>query len=810
MTSSEERPRPSGEDDHGQIDGDDPNGSGPSMVAEALHYVRRGWSIIPLHSVEGAKCSCQAGANCTSPGKHPRTRTGVKEATKAPKTVAGWWKKWPTANIGIATGPGSGLLVLDIDPRHGGNDSLDALIEEHGPLPDTVEVLTGGGGRHVYFHYPEGRSVRNSNGSLGAGLDVRSDGGYVVAPPSGHVSGGRYEWEASSHPDDVEIAIPPLWLATRPEPPNETAAGRAGGVDPHEVLQGVPEGQRNDTLFRYACRMVSREFTPAEVEVLVQKANERCSPPLPASEIAILLGSAEGYRRGGSADSADSAPSDWDPPIPFYQFDLPEFPVDVLPSWLEAFVEAEATATQTPSELAAMLSLAVMASAAAKRVIVEVKDGWIEPTNIYTIVVLPSGSRKSAVFRDVTAPLTAEEQRLVLEARNEIVIAKEQRTLLENKLKSARKQLVDAEVSEQDVQDLALELDRHQIPANPRLLADDVTAEKLEMLIAEQGGRMAVFAAEADIFDIMAGRYASSGTLNLGVFLKAHAGDDIRVDRVNRPSVTVRTPALTMGLAVQPDVIDGLSLRREFRGRGLTPRFLYAIPESNIGRREINPLPVPPVTRKEYEAHITSLLALQPDTSGDSPRPHELKITADAQEVLFRFAEEIETELGVAGDLRDIVEWSSKLVGAVARIGGLLHLGDNANKKKPWEIPIPAHTMERAIQIGRYLIPHAKAAFALMGTDPIVHDARYILNRIEAQDLTHFTVRDLFTATKSRFKKTDNLRKVLAVLEEHGYVREREQPPQGGPGRPPSPTYDVNPLIHSQNPHNPQKEEEAT
>jgi hypothetical protein len=99
--------------------------------------------------------------------------------------VLTWWQRWPEANVGIGTGREAGIVVLDVDVQHGGGGTLAELVKKNGDLPDAPQVLTGGGGKHVYFAHPGGE-VRNSAGKLGLGLDIRADGGYVIMPPSVH------------------------------------------------------------------------------------------------------------------------------------------------------------------------------------------------------------------------------------------------------------------------------------------------------------------------------------------------------------------------------------------------------------------------------------------------------------------------------------------------------------------------------------------------------------------------------------------------------------------------------------------------
>lgn len=166
----------------------------PSTLLEAaLSYAARGWHVLPIHSPGSSTAPCSCGnPNCDSPAKHPRTIHGVKDATTDPAQIHAWWAKWPKANVGLATGKVSGFFALDVDPRHGGDDSLAKLEREHGPLPPTFTVRTGSGGRHFYFLMPaDGAPLKNRIG-LSPGIDIRADGGYVVAPPSIHVSGGPY------------------------------------------------------------------------------------------------------------------------------------------------------------------------------------------------------------------------------------------------------------------------------------------------------------------------------------------------------------------------------------------------------------------------------------------------------------------------------------------------------------------------------------------------------------------------------------------------------------------------------------------
>jgi Bifunctional DNA primase/polymerase, N-terminal len=173
----------------------------PTPLAAALAYARRGWRVFPVHTPTGDRerpCSCQQ-PGCDDPGKNPRTKRGCHDATTDEAQIREWWGRWASANIGIATGLESGLWVLDVDGARG-EQTLAELESAHGRLPETAEQVTGSGGRHVVFRYTAGLKNRVR---FAPGLDVRTDGGYVVAAPSLHVSGRRYAWEVSG---DVPLA----------------------------------------------------------------------------------------------------------------------------------------------------------------------------------------------------------------------------------------------------------------------------------------------------------------------------------------------------------------------------------------------------------------------------------------------------------------------------------------------------------------------------------------------------------------------------------------------------------------------------
>jgi replicative DNA helicase len=247
-----------------------------------------------------------------------------------------------------------------------------------------------------------------------------------------------------------------------------------------------------------------------------------------------------------------TAPPSWDAdPTPLTPPRLvPPFPVDALPTWVADMVLAVAEFTQTPLDLPGCLALAALSSATGGRAEVEVRPGWREPLNLYTVVAMPPGSRKSAVFAAMTAPLLEAERHLVEHARPRIAEAELARKAAHAEAERRAKHATTAREREAQEEALAsaaeaaVEADGIVVPPLPRLIADDITVEAAATLLAEQGGRLAVLSAEGGIFATLAGFY-SGGVPNLEVFLKGHAGDLLGVDRKGRPAEQVTSPALT-------------------------------------------------------------------------------------------------------------------------------------------------------------------------------------------------------------------------------------------------------------------------
>lgn len=504
----------------------------------------------------------------------------------------------------------------------------------------------------------------------------------------------------------------------------------------------------------------------------------------------------------------------WERPAEFTALDLPPFPLDALPPVLADFVRAESEFSQTPPDMAAMLCLAACGAAIGKHAVVEVKPGYREPMNLFVAVVLPPGERKSAVLNAVTAPLEewerSENERLKPQIAYSVMKAKTIEKQIENQMRIAAKAKSQhqAETAEAEIQQLTDKLAAHKLLVPPRILCDDATPEALVSLMAQTGGRAAQFSAEGGVFSMLGGRY--SDKVSLDAYLKGHAGENIRVDRKGRAAEFVENPALTVGLAVQPAILESFSDNPQFRGVGLLARFLYSLPTSKLGSRRVDTPSVPDNVMKAYALVIERMLTI-PRTFGD--KQLVMKMSSDARRRQFDFAEWIEPQLSEFGELDSIRDWAAKIVGAVARIAGILSILrilaiDSHFDFSSIYIGIDPESMGHAIAIGRYLVQHALAAFSVMGLDEKSGDARALLRVIEKHTWQTFSHREIQQSVRnsSRFGEVEKLDATLGVLAERGFVRKIDTERRQGPGRPSGPSFEVNPyfILRSKNTHNPQ------
>ena len=271
----------------------------------------------------------------------------------------------------------------------------------------------------------------------------------------------------------------------------------------------------------------------------------------------------------------------WETPIPLGDTEqLPTYPIHTYPTWIADQATQVAQELQLPIDLPAMIAVTALSICCQTYADVNVQGTWTEPLNTYTITSMPPSAGKSPAFKAMLKPIEHYEQELIDEATPERdrvdthrKILLKQQTVAINKGETALALLLGDEL--RDMPEIVI----------PRLMADDITPEKIPPMLEEQGGRLALVSTEGGVFGMMTGRYSDKA--NLDVYLKSWSGDTIRVDRVGRADSVVKHPAITIGVTVQPHIIQSLAETPELRGRGLTARFMFSLPVDYVGHRNM-------------------------------------------------------------------------------------------------------------------------------------------------------------------------------------------------------------------------------
>jgi len=482
----------------------------------------------------------------------------------------------------------------------------------------------------------------------------------------------------------------------------------------------------------------------------------------------------------------------WPDPIPFTAYSLlPDFPTNALSPLGQKIITEISDVSQVDAGLVASIFLCVISSAAQKKIEVDLLTHK-EPVNLYTCLIYESGNRKSAVMSMMTRPIYEYQSDKQEQAKPRIEEAKNAHRFKEARLQKLYKMAAinDNAIKRQRFEDEAngiiQEIQDSPIPHNPLYVVDDITTEALGIHMSENGEKLSVFSPEGGIFGIMAGLYNDKGA-NIDLPLKAHSGDPWSSHRVGRSSRTMRSPALTLCLAVQPEVIEEIGKNSKFRGRGLLARFLYSHCKSTVGYRVRQKKAIPASLLEEYYKFIINLLRVPEGLN-------TLRLTPEAHEAWDTFYNDVESSMRPGGDLEYLKDWGSKLPGAVARIAGLLHFAEYGIRA--CEEPISVSIVSDSCAIGSYYAEHAVNTFGLMKENPRVKTAKTILSYIQRHTPETFKGRDVLRNTN--IEDMNIASEGLKILIERGYIRSVTAE-YSGIGRPEAITYEVNPKIKNVN-----------
>jgi len=500
------------------------------MLNAALEYARLGYPVFP----------------CIPMNKRPITPNGRNNCTLDESTIRNWWTRWPNANIGLAT---DGLLVVDID----GKDN-PWPVEEHRKcdLIDAPTSVTPSGGRHHIFRAPHGVRFKSTASKIEKKVDTRGEGGHIVVAPS-KLANGEYQWIDGLELDisRENLPVPPAWLEnTKGIQVDGTVEKSPSVCIPYSIE--IKEGSRNDSLIRLAGTMRRVGFSRWAIQAaLLVRNEEQCSPPLPESEVKGIARQVAKY----APDQIATALAEGH----FQQMMMPEsswnpFPVDILPKCLGQFIETVSNSMMIDPSLVALPALSALASAIGNSRRIKLKNGWTEPSIIWTTVIAESGSTKSPPFEAVMQPL-------------------------------------------REWQDCD----------KGRTLTANATIEAIAKVLSENPRGMILARNELSGWFASFGEYKSGPFGDVSTWLELNEGKSIVVDRVANGTLKIARSNVSVSGTIQPSILATV-LKPEFRQNGLLARFLLAAPHEK--EKVWTEHDIPDSASQEWRDLIWSLLAI--------------------------------------------------------------------------------------------------------------------------------------------------------------------------------------------------------
>ena len=774
------------------------------VAEQAIRYAKAGFELFPASPID----------------KAPYVTNGFYDATSDLAQVQRWWKReHPEALIACRISPQ--YIILDIDPRHNGHATWAKLEETYGPVAVAREHYSGrgDGGRHVWFKHPGGtltmralHAFAKDNGtghkagktSWASGIDLLHHGyRYTILPPSLHPDTGMpYTWGPKDEPGDA-----PEWLVAmltlKPAPPkmpslriadqDSIADWYSSTASWNDILgpsglgweivdgDGDSDGSKwrhptataassasikHGCLFVYSPNTDFTETAPGDTNgytrfnawkisqfdgdgsAAARAAREMKDGPRPHDALNASVGATVKFE-------AATPDEPWPDAIPLGEAEaVAKFPTEVLPTWMQPIVAAIAEDLQAEPDLPGVLGLIALSTACAGKRHVIIRNSWREPLNIYAAVALPPSSGKSPAFKWMMGPIRRFEKERMETQQGQVEHVAQTRRMIERAMKKAE--------DKGDAQEARIQLDK--LLTTPevhpfRLVLDDATPEALVQKLYEHGQRLAILSTEGGPFGMMSGRYSDNA--NLDPYLKPWSNDSISVDRMGRGTTILDKPVLTIGLTVQPTVIAALAENPEMIGRGLTARFMYSVPRTRTGHRDMFwECDISDDVSAPYEKRITGLLS----SELDADHPADITVERDAVLEFHGWRQGLENQRGEGGALHIVSEWTTKLESTVARVAGLLALADLTE-----HVDVP--TMRRAIALGNYWLSHIRAVLDLWGRDDTVAKARQVVAWMTHRELSEFSVRDLYGSLRRLFPTADECRPVLHLLTERGWIR---------------------------------------
>ncbi len=752
-----------------------------AMTNKAVEYGDRGWRVFPLHTARNSACSCGS-QNCTSAAKHPRIKEWQKECSNQADKINDWWGKWPDANIGIATGSASGFFVVDIDPRHGGKESFQELVKQYGMFSKTMASNTGGGGFHLFFKENELKISNRTN--VLPGIDVRGEGGYIVAPPSYHQSGAQYTW--TKNLKDSAIQEAPAWLLEllkRSVKPYSRSAVHAG--------EAVREGGRNNFLTKEAGKLRRLGLEHGQLLFELRKINSfYCQPPLDENELSTICASVAKYPSAQAFPLVEVSPSWPEKPQDLSSAIVaPTMSSDLLPECFKPWIMDIADRMQVSPEFVAAPALVSFSSVVGRKLGIYPKqhDNWLVLPNLWGLIVARPGYFKSPTIAEAMKPLEnlslaafKEYESRLHQAKASQMLALMELEAVKDLVKKAAKEgkRDNLEALKIQMAELEQEADAARL-VERRYKTNDATVEKVARLMNENPNGLLLLRDELNGWLQLLGKAGREGDREF--FLESWNGyGSYTVDRVG--SGTLHVPALCLSVfgGIQPGKLQTY-VEKTLQGRaeddGLLQRFQVLIyPEHSPSWENVDRSPNLIAQEKAIEL-FNKIDALRPAEPGTI---QGVNFCSLAQEVFNHWRLELEKklrseEIGCHAFESHLAKYRS-LMPSLALLFWILEDPENIHARGA--VSLQATT--KAIDWCAFLEKHAVKAYAI-GQNAQVIAAKKLAQCIEQGLLTEgMAVRSIYRKQWAQLATPHLVDAAIETLEELGWLRVVNTVVQGG------------------------------
>ncbi|MCI5634940.1 MAG: DUF3987 domain-containing protein [Alphaproteobacteria bacterium] len=694
---------------------------------------------------------------------------GFKDATNDLTKVKSAWKQLPNLNIGIVTGKENGIVVVDIDGDVG-KETWRNLIRQHEYKSKTLKIATGKG-CHLYFKYPSALSVIKNRVRFVEGIDVRADGGYIVAAPSVHPSGRKYQVSRPINFSELEEL--PDWLLKLILDKNSVVEIDATGVNltgqklPLDVknalmaISTTQEGSRHNMVISQsnliAGKCLQGKLDEKDAKNLILQAALKTG----LSEKEILQCIADGFNHvaehtANTASAFRNAYFDeyapvasendllpWEEPILEKSIETRQIPEKFLPNRFKNVLTGLASALQVDLGLTLVTALSVVSACVQGHVKVAVSSSWVIPVNLYIIGIAESGERKSGIIKFLSKPLLDWDKKQMLATQDKILELQ-----IQNEMKMARyKRLIGQDVLSDDEKKEAIELKKAisepQLEAS-HVIVNDATPEALVKYLASNDGCGAIITDEGGLFETLAGLY-SKNQANTDLMLKAWDGTVYSQIRVGRNDCYIESPLLTFGILAQPVVIKKMMEKDAFIGNGFKERFIFYQPESKLGSRNSNPPDMTEEQKNCFSAIMSELFSLR-----ESGRSIVLTLSEEVHTERQKLNEKVEM-LFKKGVGKKYPAFVSKLQEKIIRIAALYHLIDNGIN----DTTIDIDDFRKACALGNIFLGHFHKIMSSNDASEEQKLEREVVSWILRQNSTQFKKRDLTYAFKDKCKAKD-------------------------------------------------------